>query len=362
MRKLTWFFGMCILAMSCQDDQESQMLTEQTSESIIITQQSRGNATARLFTETGVNCDETVPFSIMFNSLEIGSGSVAIDSPNINISFDLSSNEWFMLDVKIFAGDCNAIPDPSEFPIQETFTSDDEVRVYDTSMPYDPLLPCGCVSAVATIARYNASTSQIESFEFNHSIDYCICEGPEEPEEPDDKDLRTQTPGGWGAPPSGNNPGVYLHANFASAFPSGLVVGCDYTITLTSAQAVTDFLPQGGSPASLTMSYVDPVNTPKSSNNPKNVLASHVVALSLSVTFDAWDEDFSESATDIGNAVITSGDFEGWTVSDVLAEAEKVLGGCSSDYSASELAEVLSAINESFIDGNKTSDFLENSN
>src|SRR4029079_4504484 len=31
--------------------------------------------------------------------------------------------------------------------------------------------------------------------------------------------FRTQTQGGWGTDPTGNNPGVYLHANFAAAFP-----------------------------------------------------------------------------------------------------------------------------------------------
>jgi hypothetical protein len=129
---------------------------------------------------------------------------------------------------------------------------------------------------------------------------------------------------------------------------------------LTSAQAITNFLPQGGTPASLTKSYVDPINKPKSPNNPKNVLSSHVVALKLSVTFDLWDEDFGESNTNLANAVVTQGQFEGWTVSAILAEAEKVLGGCSSPYSAAELTEVLSAINESNVDGTSSNGFLKN--
>src|SRR5205085_783181 len=60
--------------------------------------------------------------------------------------------------------------------------------------------------------------------------------------------LRTQTPGGWGAKPAGNNPGTYLYAHFAAAFPSGLTVGVtpNYNIKLTSPQAVTNFLPSGG--------------------------------------------------------------------------------------------------------------------
>src|SRR5688572_32802239 len=59
--------------------------------------------------------------------------------------------------------------------------------------------------------------------------------------------LRTQTPGGWGSTPRGNNPGSYLHANFDDAFPGGLTIGCENggSITVTSAQAITNLLPTG---------------------------------------------------------------------------------------------------------------------
>jgi len=43
-----------------------------------------------------------------------------------------------------------------------------------------------------------------------------------------------------------------------------------------------------------------------------------------------------------------------------LAEAEKVLGGCASSYSASTMTDVLTAINSSYVDGKKVSDFLQN--
>ncbi len=69
--------------------------------------------------------------------------------------------------------------------------------------------------------------------------------------------FRTQTQGGWGAIPNGNNPGVYVHTNFAAAFPSGLTIGCSSgnKLVLTSAQAVTDFLPSGTTPAVLLFSF-----------------------------------------------------------------------------------------------------------
>ena len=50
------------------------------------------------------------------------------------------------------------------------------------------------------------------------------------------------------------------------------------------------------------------------------------------VTFDAFDEDFSESGADLGDSVLTTGTFAGWTVYELLAGAERALGGCGSQY------------------------------
>jgi hypothetical protein len=158
-------------------------------------------------------------------------------------------------------------------------------------------------------------------------------------------EFRTQTQGGWGAVPHGNNPGVYLHANFANAFPNGLVVGCNNTLTLTSAQAVTDFLPSGSTPAALTQNLVDPAGSYD------NVLAGQVVALSLSVGFDNYDAGFGTSSGSLAGLVIANGDFAGMTVQQVLDEANAFLGGCASVYTASQLNDAVSALNENFDDG-----------
>jgi hypothetical protein len=136
-----------------------------------------------------------------------------------------------------------------------------------------------------------------------------------------------------------------LHANFAGAFPAGLQVGCNFTITLTSAQAVTDFLPQGGPPSALTQNYVDP-----GSGN-ISVLAGQVTALALSVGFDAFDPNFGVSAFPLADLELASGTFAGWTVAEVLAEGEAILGGCASQYTASQINDALSTINQNFVDG-----------
>lgn len=59
---------------------------------------------------------------------------------------------------------------------------------------------------------------------------------------------RTYTIGGWGAENLNTPQTHYLYQNFDAAFPNDLVIGCasGNTLTLTSAQEVTNFLPSGG--------------------------------------------------------------------------------------------------------------------
>jgi len=166
--------------------------------------------------------------------------------------------------------------------------------------------------------------------------------------------LRTQTPGGWGAEPNGNNPGTYLHANFAAAFPSGLVVGCNggKKITLTTAQAITDLLPTGGQAAVLTASATNPAEI-------KNILVGHLVALTLSTRFDVTDADFGDGGVHLGDMVIGSGTFAGKTVSEFLIIANNVLGGCSNAYTAKQVLDTATMINENYVDGNVDNGFLD---
>ena len=164
-------------------------------------------------------------------------------------------------------------------------------------------------------------------------------------------DYRTQTQGGWGSSASGDNPGTYRDANFDLAFPNGLTVGCNLTLTLTSSSAVENFLPAGGTASMLFIDMVDPIGY-------GNTLAGQLVALSLSVGFDNYDPDFSPATTPLSDLIIGNGVFAGWTVAMVLLEANKFIGQCQSGYSASELNEVLSRINENFVDGTIDNGFL----
>jgi len=158
--------------------------------------------------------------------------------------------------------------------------------------------------------------------------------------------LRTYTIGGWGAQPNGSNPGVYLHANFAGAFPNGITIGCDNTLTLTTAQMVTDWLPSGSTPSVL------PAGNMVDDMSYNNVLAAQLVGVTLAVGFDAYDADFATSEDFLGDRYVNVAPFEGMTVSQLLALANQEIGGCASSYSTSELNTALTAINENYDNGN----------
>lgn len=164
--------------------------------------------------------------------------------------------------------------------------------------------------------------------------------------------FRTQTQGGWGqCQQNGNNPGTYLANNFAGAFPNGLTVGCTNTLKLTSAAAVCAFLPSGSTPRKLNLNFVDPTNY-------NNVLAGQVVALTLSVGFDNYDANFGASGTSLGGQIIVNGTFAGWTVKQLLDTANKVLGGCASNYTPAAINGAVSSINENYVDGKEDHGFL----
>ena len=209
---------------------------------------------------------------------------------------------------------------------------------------YQDGLADGVYSVTVSDANNCAMTKEVE-----------IACSKKEDEDEDDKDdepkeencqFRTQTMGGWGAPPNGNNPASYLHANFAAAFPDGITIGCTRTLTLTSAQAVRNFLPSGTAPKMLPVGAL--VNPGQSY---KNVLAGQLVAATISVGFDLYDPNFGESDGNLADAVFATGLFEGWSVADVLMEANNFIGGCGSDYTAGQLNAALDMLNNNYVDG-----------
>ena len=175
--------------------------------------------------------------------------------------------------------------------------------------------------------------------------------------------FRTQTQGGWSSTAKGDNPGAYRDANFDEAFSEGLVVGDNdnddngeplgYHALFTSSVAIQEFLPTGGAPAPFTEDYEDPEDE---EGVEAGVLAGQVVALTLNVGFDNYDEDFGVSENNLEDFYANSAEAqcEDMTVGDVLAEANLVLSGQSSPlnlFSPSEISECVDEINNRFVDG-----------
>jgi hypothetical protein len=171
---------------------------------------------------------------------------------------------------------------------------------------------------------------------------------------------RTQTQGGWGANCHGGNAGCLRDNNFATVFPSGITIGGIYTIHFTSSSAVAVYLPAGTTVGFLTSNHVDPTAATEA-----GVFASQVLALAISLGFsEAGVPGFG----DLGSLVIfagvhnPTGPFCGYTVDEVFALANIVLGGNLSalpdGISLSDLNDVVDAINNNFVDGEESNGYL----
>lgn len=166
------------------------------------------------------------------------------------------------------------------------------------------------------------------------------------------KSLLTYTQGGWGSTPRGNNPGAFLTKNFSSVYPYGFV-GIGSTsryLVFTSAAAVSNFLPQGGTPGVLTGSATNP------SSSKAGVLAGQVLALQLNVDFS----NSGRTSAGLGAKKAGSGPLAGKTVKEILALGNSVISGGAlpSGLTLSKLNEVLTAINENYDNGNTNDGYL----
>lgn len=182
------------------------------------------------------------------------------------------------------------------------------------------------------------------------------CEPPEPPPEDCDEQFRTQTQGGWGSTPQGNNPGQYLADNFATCFPTGIVIGCHACCTggneasFSSAGVVEDFLPEGGPATFFVQNYTDPLTTNA------GVFAGQLLAATISTTFDSCIPDFGQSNLWLGDMVLNTGPCSGLTVQNVISIGNFMIAGCNEGsptyaFTYSQISGCLATINENFVDG-----------
>ena len=163
--------------------------------------------------------------------------------------------------------------------------------------------------------------------------------------------FRSETQANWGADPDGTNPATLLLNSFGDVFPQGLEIGSSggKRILFTTAQAVLNFLPQSGPPAPLPGSFLNPPPPDLA-----NVFAGQVTALTLNVEFDRFDPAFGKSNVALSALLVAEPASRLFNVSvdKVLVLSNQVLSGAANvGYSADELNEAVTRINQNFVDG-----------
>jgi len=156
----------------------------------------------------------------------------------------------------------------------------------------------------------------------------------------------TFTPGGWGAPPNGNNVAQLLKNTFSIVYPSGFKIGGNYTISLSTQLAIQNYLPSGGTPGVLTKNYSNPTSTSAGE------FGSQVTALKLNCDYSTKGL-FKVGLTTLH--IAPGYPLAGQTVSQVLTLCQTVLGGKTSALPAgvtvSQLTSLLSGINGNYDGG-----------
>jgi len=158
-----------------------------------------------------------------------------------------------------------------------------------------------------------------------------------------------------------------LENDFNSLFaPSDLlevgVAGAGgFSMIFDSADAIIAYLPASGVPGLLTADLDDPVSTASGS------LGGEVLAATLNVTFSADDLLAHPSGVPFGDLVLQDleslpgvgpeiAELDGRSVDEVLADANAVLGGAASPFTAEDMFRLLNYIDMSF-NGGPASDF-----
>lgn len=156
-------------------------------------------------------------------------------------------------------------------------------------------------------------------------------------------DLRTATQEQWGDPAS--SAGSILQGNFSSIYVNDLVVGGNFTLTLTTASAVFTLLPSLTPAATLNSNVQDPQTTSAGE------LATEIVALRLNADFSS----LLGNSFDFGSLRICNFSslavLNGQTVNQFLATANHILGGGSASFGPTTAATVARNLNAAFANG-----------
>jgi hypothetical protein len=143
-------------------------------------------------------------------------------------------------------------------------------------------------------------------------------------------------------------PSLTLRRRFDSCFPIGVRVGSEEnSLALTNFDAVSNFLPQVGNAGVLDTYYTDVTTTPG------GAFAGELTALVISIGLDKCTEGFSSACYSFEDMVLCSDEsacaaFNGLPVWSVVATANNILGGASSEISVESAFQCVKYINAKF--------------
>jgi hypothetical protein len=310
-------------------------------------------------------CGKERRIAIFAGSMRVGSVLLYNNATNLYVHFMSYTADIRFTKTRLFVGNCEAKPsDATQFPYQQNHNF---ARSYIYTIPLSQIGECFCISTWVEAVRRDANRQVIDTrigwlrgtaFMMGNTTGYFARHCAEACEMPCEIGHRTQTQGGWGSTPNGNNPGNYLHTNFASIGSVTIGNACGFTATFDNAQAITDFLPQGGPAQALAFSATNPTSV--TGGKQGNVFAGQVLALSVSVALDNAVPSFSPSATPLANLVVgdVNSIFYGKSVGEILGWANQAIAGCVAPYAISDLNNVVDAINNNFVDGTQNLGFL----
>jgi hypothetical protein len=166
-------------------------------------------------------------------------------------------------------------------------------------------------------------------------------------------DFTTYNQDEWGEPATATNQTGLLIANFDALYPGLFEVGISGTtgnfMLFKSADAIIAYLPAAGPAETLTVSLVDPTDSPTGS------FGGEVVALKLNIDFSDAGIIHSTSGAKFGDLTLCGPDLvpalNGVTVREVLAMSNTVLGGGTGPFTAGQLVGVANVLNTAFDDG-----------
>lgn len=174
-------------------------------------------------------------------------------------------------------------------------------------------------------------------------------------------DFVTFTQGGWGSTCRGENPGCFRDAQFATAFPGGLILGDadgadgddEFALVFTTAEAIREFLPAGGRTQPLESDETDP------DESSSGVFGGQLLAAALNVGFnDAGLLRGSRTDVLLGDLVFVDDvdrDLRGLSVRTVLALAHAAIANADAELpegvELDDVKKALAKLNECFDDG-----------